>query len=93
MPSVPQAVLDSNGFVWDGGKASTPRRYTCDRLSTRLIVRRRDSRRVARNRIPAGRRGTPITWSVAEPEVVSAINNLFMSRGISGINVVHVPVG
>jgi hypothetical protein len=35
--------------------------------------------------------GTPITWSVAEEEVVTAINNLFMSRGISGIKVVHVP--
>lgn len=35
--------------------------------------------------------GVPITWSVAEPEAVVAINNLFASRGISGINVTHVP--
>lgn len=35
--------------------------------------------------------GTPITWSVAEADAVTAINNLFVSRGISGINVMHVP--
>ncbi|MBO0846561.1 MAG: hypothetical protein J2P22_14215, partial [Nocardioides sp.] len=35
--------------------------------------------------------GTPITWSVAEPEAATAINNLFMSRGISGITVTYVP--
>jgi hypothetical protein len=35
--------------------------------------------------------GTPITWSVAEPDAVTAINNLFSSRGIYGINVVNVP--
>jgi RHS repeat-associated protein len=35
--------------------------------------------------------GTPITWSVAEAEAATAINNLFMSRGISGINVSYVP--
>ncbi len=35
--------------------------------------------------------GTPITWSVAEADAATAINNLFVSRGISGIDVVHVP--
>lgn len=35
--------------------------------------------------------GTPIKWSVAEGPAASAINNLFVSRGISGINVMHVP--
>jgi len=35
--------------------------------------------------------GTPITWSVAEGPAATAINNLFVSRGISGINVIHVP--
>ena len=35
--------------------------------------------------------GTPVTWSVAEGPAATAINNLFVSRGISGINVVHVP--
>lgn len=35
--------------------------------------------------------GTPITWSVAESNAVTAINNLFADRGISGINVVLAP--
>jgi hypothetical protein len=35
--------------------------------------------------------GTPITWSVAEEPVVSAIDNLFTTNGITGINVVYVP--
>lgn len=35
--------------------------------------------------------GTPITWSVAEPEVAQAIRELFAESGISGIKVVYVP--
>ena len=37
--------------------------------------------------------GRPITWSVAEPQAATAIENLFASRGITGINIVHVPAG
>jgi hypothetical protein len=37
--------------------------------------------------------GTPITWSVAELSTATAIDNLFASNGISGINVVYVPPG
>jgi hypothetical protein len=37
--------------------------------------------------------GTPITWSVAEQSTATAIDNLFASDGISGINVVYVPPG
>lgn len=37
--------------------------------------------------------GTPITWSVAEEPVVTALNNLFSARDVSGINVVYVPPG
>lgn len=39
----------------------------------------------------AAARGTPITWSVAERPVVSAIENLFEENSITGINVVYVP--
>ena len=35
--------------------------------------------------------GTPIEWSVAEPEAAVAIRNLLASEGISGIKVVNVP--
>lgn len=35
--------------------------------------------------------GVPITWSVAERPVVSAIDTLFAQNGITGINVVYVP--
>jgi hypothetical protein len=35
--------------------------------------------------------GTPIRWAVTEPEAATAIRGLFRSRGISGINVTHVP--
>lgn len=35
--------------------------------------------------------GTPITWSVAEPEVAQAIRELFAENGIGGIKVVYVP--
>jgi RHS repeat-associated protein len=34
---------------------------------------------------------TPIRWAVAEPEATTAIRALFRSRGISGIDVTHVP--
>jgi hypothetical protein len=37
--------------------------------------------------------GTPIEWSVAEADTATAIRNLFIDRGISGINVLHVPYG
>lgn len=46
----------------------------------------------ARRQLEAAR-GTPITWSVAEADAVTAINHLFTSRGITGIDVVHVPEG
>jgi filamentous hemagglutinin len=39
----------------------------------------------------AAANGTPITWSVAEESAVTAIDNLFAARGITGINVVYVP--
>jgi hypothetical protein len=37
----------------------------------------------------AAAKGTPITWYVAEPDAVTAIQNLFQSQGIQGITVVH----
>ncbi len=37
--------------------------------------------------------GTPIRWAVAEPQAATAIQGLFRSRGISGIDVVHIPPG
>lgn len=36
-------------------------------------------------------RGTPITWSIAEPEVAQAIRELFAENGITDIKVVYVP--
>ncbi len=39
----------------------------------------------------AAAQGVPITWSVAEANAVTAIDNLFMSRGISGISLIHAP--
>ncbi|CAN7526787.1 two-partner secretion domain-containing protein [Variovorax sp. LjRoot178] len=35
--------------------------------------------------------GTPVQWTVAEPSAARAMQNLLDSRGIKGINVVHVP--
>ncbi len=37
--------------------------------------------------------GSPVRWSVAEADAVTAINRLFADQGISGIQVVHVPAG
>lgn len=37
--------------------------------------------------------GVPIRWAVAEPQAATAIQGLFRSRGISGIDVVHIPPG
>jgi len=46
----------------------------------------------ARNQLEAGG-GVPITWSIAEKEMVAAVKNLFAQQKVVGINVVHVPVG
>jgi hypothetical protein len=35
--------------------------------------------------------GTPITWYVAEEDAVGAMRNLFVDRGISGINIEYMP--
>ena len=35
--------------------------------------------------------GTPVTWHVAEPQAATAMQNLFQSRSIQGINVVNTP--
>jgi hypothetical protein len=43
------------------------------------------------NRQLAAAGDTPIQWSVAEADAVTAINNLFAESGIAGIDVVHVP--
>jgi len=39
----------------------------------------------------AAANGTPITWSVAEPDATTAIQNLFQRNNIQGINVINVP--
>jgi hypothetical protein len=35
--------------------------------------------------------GVPIQWNIAEPEFLAALQNLFRDRGISGIQLIHVP--
>lgn len=41
----------------------------------------------------AAAQGAPITWSVAEENTATAIENLFGRNGIYGINVEYVPPG